>query len=299
METSSQVTRSDFRVFEACDRENFVTGLLVYALRSSPAFATEFLNRVYKPSGVGVSHKFSVHPQYSIEIAGGSRRPDIAIEIKDASTSSWCLIEAKISHHEGLNQLKDYHDWLSLHGGPAARLVTLTRDYHVWSHAPDTSLRWRDLLPLLTVAETRANGPFERHFWRHFGLLLEEVMPTFERFSQDPIDMLKFFKELDLFLSTLIRSMNVANYQRDWRDSRASYWIPELKAGVGFWWWQGDWNASSTNNVLAVLRQGEAIPRPVRSLKEVIGESEAARRADQLPEYFDALANEVRRACTP
>ena len=287
---------SDFSVFERYRSENFATSILVFALRNSERFRAEFFQLVTTCARLTpLDDVTAITVARDVPIAGG-KKPDILLTATTPRGKVKCVVEVKISAGEGVDQLKAYRDWLAAQSECwCTGLVTLTRDRLVWSVQPDGALVWRDLLPVLVQMRNQATG-FEQRFWDQLTQHVEATMPTFDRFSSSPGDLLQFFREIDLFLTTLLRTMGLAGWSDDWRANRAAYWVQDF--GVGFWWWHGAWERPVVQNVLAVQRRGIDEPIPIATLDDVVAQTEVARAHGALDVYFRDLAGRVRAAAT-
>ena len=233
----------NFRVFDGHDTENFASALLVLAMRQSKEFARKFLNLVLRKSNappIEDSAPIELEVERNRTIYRGhwtaSRYPDISIEAKVNNNSYLVLVEAKIGALEQPGQIPAYLEWLDSEHRTTKLLATLTTSERKWQAKPHCRLFWREVEYEVQRMVSQAQSDFERSFWQQLKKYVEGVMQTFTGFSASFSDIHGLMRDVDLFLLDLLRAMALEKWNSSWNADRAAYWVPSLRATIGFYW---------------------------------------------------------------
>jgi hypothetical protein len=119
-------------------------------------------------------------------------------------------------------------------------------------------------------------------------------MQTFEGFKTGSCDVHALMRDVDLFLLRLLEEMKVT-YKERWKYWCAAYYVPELAATIGFYWWRGpSWREPKPNH-FCILKEGEKEPIPIgESLEDVVRNTQNPAKRDQ---YIAELAARVLTCC--
>jgi hypothetical protein len=279
---------SEFDLFERHTSENFSTSLLAFSMKLSHQFRELVARRIFERSPIGSVKTLRVDEierEYPIALGEGLRkRPDMVLRGLADKATFVVVVEAKKNADFGPTQLKNYREWLELQPQKLKLLAILTKRKYHWQNGslkPDAELRWVELRDLISAIQSQAHPDFERGYWEHFRLHVENTMRTFGGFKTGSCDVHAWMQDVDLFLQRLFEEMKVT-WTGGWQDYRAACYVPELSATIGFYWWQNDFWHEPKPNQFCVWKDGEKEPIPMReSLEEVVQNTQDPAKRDQ------------------
>lgn len=292
-----EASANDFALFEGHFLENFSTTLIAFSMRRSEEFARRVASHILDKAGFGRAITVdSVEREHPIH---DSSRPaplriDLVVSGHAAEHRFVLAVEAKKDALFGPTQLTDYRRWLNNQDPPRKVLATLTRDNCRGTvEQPDVRLLWNDLLPLVRQMESEAGSAFEKPYWKHVSGHLEEIMRTFEGFSNG-CDVHKLMQEVELFLQAVVRNLDVDRSKSDWQASRAAYYLYGFRGTIGFYWWRGDFWREAEPNPLCFWRDGDTDPTMLASFETVIQRAGSSVDPTSRDRYISEIAEQVR-----
>jgi len=290
---------SYFTLFDQCTDENFSTALLAFSMKSSQRFA-QLVVRLILGIGTGQATALiieKIEREYSILLEEGQRkRLDLVVRGRIDTKTFVAVVEAKLESGFSANQLTTYREWLDTQPERVKRLVILTRHrYNGQSLPHDSELQWTELLPLISQIQSQPQSDFEQSYWKQVRQHFEETMPTFEGFKDGACNVHSFMQCTDLFLDCVLKELGITKARSDWHDLCAAYYIEELSATIGFWWWRHqNFRNEPQPNQFCVWRNGDKQSMPLASLEEIVRSTDNPETRDQ---YIASLADRIRELC--
>ncbi|HTZ97641.1 MAG TPA: hypothetical protein VMB18_14665 [Terriglobales bacterium] len=298
---------SHFKMFEKYASENFSTSLLAFCMAVCPRFKESIVRLMLARSRNLMIKDLRIDElarEYPITLDDATRkRPDLLVRGIADQMGFVVLLEAKIDVEFSPMQLSYYRSWLD--SQPEHKdwklLVTLTKRKYDPNELVDAQLLWAELIPEIAKVESENHSQFERSFWHELRLHVEDTMRTFTGFTTGYSDVLKLMQEVDMFLTEILSRLPIKKSVDYWQKERAAYYLPELKAIVGFYWWQKDFWREPYPNQFCVWKDGEKQPRPIVSpdnhpitLGEIIRNTNDPATSE---EYILRITKQIARLC--